>query len=207
MPRRCAEAVQRPRMRFVALFPFPIQNYTADGFGRITGGSLDVNDDFVMSANMGSLTGSYTLDQSSRGLISLTNSLGSIAQPLVLAFTLKADGSAGTLIELDANNFLTAGTMRQQHSGAFSLAALAGTSGAFAFEFDSDVPSRNSTVGRLQLSAGGSSSNGLADISSAGSGPVASAAQLVALFDRSGPDGNGRSTINIPINGITTNYI
>lgn len=180
---------------------------TANGFGQIIGGSVDVNDDFIMSTNADALTGSYTLDKNSRGMITLTNSIGSVAEPLTLAFTLKADGSAGNLIEIDANNFLTAGTIQQQQSSAFSLGALVGTSGAFAFEFDSDAPSRNGMVGRFQLSANGSSSNALADVSSAGNGLIAADVQLVVSFDRSGPDTNGRSTLNMSINGSTSSYI
>ena len=184
-----------------------VGSLTADGLGHITGGSIDVNDSLIMSSTGSPLTGSYTLDKNNRGIIATTNSIGSVTQPLAFAFSLKADGSAGDLIEFDANNFVVAGTMKLQDRGAFSLAALASASGSFAFEFDSDVPSRYSTVGRFTLFANGTSSNALADASNAGNGPVFTAKQLFASFTASGPDGNGRSTMKMTVNGITTNYV
>jgi hypothetical protein len=184
-----------------------VGSITADGLGHITDGSINVNDNFVISSNSSPLTGNYTLDKNNRGMIAIINRVGSVTQPLAFAFSLKADGSAGDLIEFDTNNFVVAGTMQQQDRGAFSLAALASASGSFAFEFHSEVPSRFSTIGRFRLFANGTSSNAVADASSAGNGPVFSAEQLFASFTASGPDGNGRSTMNMSVNGVTTNYI
>ena len=62
---------------------------TADGHGNITGGSIDLNDNVVISANSSALAGSYTLDGNSRGVVSLTNTIGSVTHPLAFAFTLR----------------------------------------------------------------------------------------------------------------------
>ena len=180
---------------------------TADGLGHITGASVEVNDNLAISSNSAPLAGSYTLDSNARGFITLTGVVGSVTQPLGFAFSLKGDGTAADIISFDANNFITAGTLLQQDPTAFSLASLAAGSGAFAFEFDSDAPSRSNTVGRFVLSANGASTSGIADVSVAGTGPTATAAALVVTLAPAGPDQNGRGTLSMSEGGAATNYV
>ncbi len=180
---------------------------TADGLDHINGGSIEVNDNLAISSNGSPLTGTYTLDANLRGIISFTNSIGSVAQPLAFAFTLRADGSGGDIIGVGANNFIIAGTMKRQDPTSFSLTALAGAANSFAFELGSDVPSRNTALGRFTLNAGGATSNGLIDMSVAGTGPTLINAQLLVTLATSGPDANGRSTLTLSEGGLTTNYV
>lgn len=184
-----------------------IGSIVADGLGHITGGSIEVNDDFAVSLNNGALTGTYTLDSNVRGVITLTSPVGSVAQPLAFAFTLRADGTSGDLIGFDNNNFIAAGTIQQQDKTAFSLAALSASSGSFAFEFDSAAAARTSTVGRFTLGANGISSGGLFDVSVAGTGPTTVGGSLSVTFAASGPDGNGRGSLSASENGAIANYV
>ena len=101
-----------------------VGSITSDGMGLITGGSVEVNDNFTISSNISPLVGNYTLDSDMRGRVTITNTVGSVTQPLEFAFTLKADGSAGNLIEFDANHFIAAGTIQHQDSGALFLLPL-----------------------------------------------------------------------------------
>ena len=179
----------------------------ADGLGHITSGSIEVNDNFAVSSSNSAVTGTYTLDSNVRGVITLTNSFGSVAQPLAFAFTLRADGTSGDLIGFDNNNFIVAGTIQQQDKTAFSLAALSASSGSFAFELDSAAAARTSTVGRFTLSANGISSGGLFDVSVAGTGPTTVGGSLSVTFAANGPDGNGRGTLSASENGASANYV
>src|SRR5258708_23400834 len=143
---------------------------TADGHGYITGGSIDVNDNAMISVNSTALAGSYTLDSNIRGIITLTNTIGSVTHPLAFAFTLRTDGTSGDVIGLDTNNFILAGTMQRQDSTAFSLSKLAGN---FAFEIDANSTGRRVVDGRFTLDQNGMGTNGLSDASWAGTGPTA----------------------------------
>jgi hypothetical protein len=184
-----------------------VGSIAADGLGHITGGSIVVNDNFAVSSNSAALTGTYSLDSSERGTITLTNTVGSVAQPLAFAFTLRADGASGSLIGIGSNNFVITGTLQRQDTTTLSLAALATGSSSFAFEIDSDVPSRSSTIGRFTLSANGTSNSGLFDVSVAGTGATTAGGSLSVTFAAAGPDANGRGSLSLSENGITTNYI
>jgi hypothetical protein len=172
---------------------------TADGMGHITGGSIDVNDNQVISSSSSALAGSYTFDSNSRGTITLTNTVGSVTNPLSFAFTLKADGSIGNLIGIDANGFIISGTMQKQDATAFSLAKIAGD---FAFELDSRGPSQNTLLGRFTLSSSGTTTNVVLDLAVAGVGPTgpATGGTVAATFAAAGPNGSGRGTVSLTDN-------
>jgi len=166
---------------------------TADGHGNITGGSVDVNDNQVINSSS-ALAGSYTLDSNFRGAITLTSAVPGVAHPLAFAFTLKADGSAGNMIGIDANGFIISGTMQKQDATAFSLAKIAGD---FAFELDSRGPNQNSLLGRFTLSSSGTTTNVVLDLGVAGVGPTgpATGGTVAATFAAAGPNGSGRGTV------------
>ena len=173
-----------------------VGSITADGLGHITGGSVDVNDNQIISSSTGALAGSYTLDSNFRGVITLTSAVGSVTHPLAIAFTLKTDGTFGDLIDADANNFVLSGRMQKQDATAFSLAKLAGD---FAFELDSRAPSQNSVLGRFTLGQAGTSTNIVFDASNSGvgtSGPL-SGGPLAVTFTASGPNGSGRGIFTV----------
>jgi hypothetical protein len=172
---------------------------TADGHGNITGGSVDVNDNQVISASSSALAGSYTLDSNFRGTITLTNTVGSVTHPLAFAFTLKADGTAGNMIGIDTNGFIISGTMQKQDATSFSLAKIAGD---FAFELDSRGPSQNTLLGRFTLSSSGTTTNVVLDLGVAGVGPTgpATGGTVAATFAAAGPNGSGRGTVSLTDN-------
>jgi hypothetical protein len=180
---------------------------SADGKGAIMAGSADVTDNFVLSSTT-ALVGTYTLDNTLRGVITLTDTFGSITHPLVFAFAMKSNGTFGEIMGLDANPFTVGGTIQQQTSSAFSLAGIAGS---YAFELDSNAPNetkRQSTIGRFTLAANGTTTNGLLDTSLAGTGPTSSSAAFSAVFNGAGPStSSGRGTLTINQNNVVTNYV
>jgi len=179
---------------------------TADGHGNITGGSLDVNDNQVISSSS-ALAGTYTLDSNSRGIITLTNMVGSVTHPLAFAFTLKADGTAGNMIGVDANNFVISGTIQKQDAAGFSLAQLAGD---YAFELSSRALSQSTLLGRFTLGQSGASTNVVFDLSVSGfgaTGPIMGG-PVTATFAAAGPNGSGRGTLTLTDNSsVTENFV
>jgi hypothetical protein len=177
---------------------------TADGHGNITGGSVDVNDNLVISSSSGALSGSYTFDSNSRGTITLTNTVGSVIHPLAFAFTLKTDGTAGSMIGIDANGFVISGAIQKQDATAFSFSKLAGD---FAFEFTANAAGRLAVIGRFTLGQNGMSTNGIADFSQAGTGPTFTNTSLSFTLAAAGPNASGRGTMSSTDPGGTANFV
>lgn len=172
---------------------------TADGNGHITSGAVDLNDNLVVSSSS-AVTGVYTSDANHRGIISFTNTLGSVARPLAFTFSMKANGTTAEMIGFDANNFIISGTMQKQDSNAFSLSALAGN---FVFETDSHGPIQRSNIGSFTLQSNGSAA-GIDDASIAGVGPLVASNQFSGLY--AAPGANGRALWTVSENGVTKNY-
>ena len=172
----------------------------ADGNGHITGGAIDLNDSQALSSS-GAVTGTYTSDSNHRGVISFTNSLGTVAHLLAFAFSLKTNGTTAEMIGFDANNFVITGTMQKQDPTAFSLSTLAGT---FVYENDSHGPTQSSNIGRFVLAASGSAT-GIDDASLAGSTPLLPSNPFTATYATPGANGSSAWTVNE--NGITTNFV
>jgi hypothetical protein len=177
---------------------------TADGKGNITAGSADVTDNFVLSSSI-ALVGTYTLDNTLRGVITLASALGSIAHPLVFGISMKSNGTSGDIMGLDANPLTIGGTIQQQTPSAFSLANIAGN---YVFELDSNAPNekqRQSTIGRFTLPANGTATNGFLDTSVAGTGTSSTNASFTAAFNAP-IAGSGRGILTVT-QGSTTNYV
>jgi hypothetical protein len=180
---------------------------TADGQGHITGGSVDVNDNQVISSSSAAIAGSYTIDSNFRGVISLTYTVGSVTHPLGFAFTLKADGSFGEMIGSDANKFVLSGTMQKQDATAFFLTKLAGN---FAFEVDSRAPAQLSVLGRFTLDPTGACTNVFLDgsVSGVGATGLQTGGTVAATFAVAGPNGSGRGTLSLTDqNNQTPNFV
>lgn len=191
----------------------------ADGFGHITTGEADVNDNGIVSLES-PLAGTYAFDsnippigtytfdgnaQGTLGTIALTYTTGTVSQPLAFGFSLQSSGSFGQIMSLDTNNFVASGTLEQQSSSVFTpsglegdyVVALNGTSGGTA----------TAVVGRLSLGSGGTSSNVAFDRSIAGvgtAGPTTGGAATVA-FGSAGPDADGRGTFTLALNDALGN--
>ena len=171
----------------------------ADGLGHITGGTVDVNDNGVVSSSS-TLAGTYTIDSNQRGTITLTNTVGSVTHTLTFGFALRASGVFGDIMDLDTNNFIVAGTMQQQNSSAFSLSGLAGD---YIVELNGrNASAPTSVLGRFTLGQNGASTNVAFDRSIAGTGsagPTTGACASVT-FAAAGPDTNGRGTLTVTLN-------
>jgi len=180
-----------------------VGSVNADGNGNITGGSLDLNDNQTHITFGGPLTGTYTLGTALQ-LLTLTNiTLPNSGINPVFAFTIDAEGQLGDIIEFDSSGILAAGVIQKQDPTALNLATLAGD---FAFELDSNLPVRNSALGRFTLAADGSISNGLVDRSVAGAGAVFSGQLLGGPLAQ--PDAQGRGTLSLtPVGGSAQNYV
>ena len=181
----------------------------ADGLGNISGGEVDVNDNGTVSSNS-SLTGTYLFDATGNntlGTIMLTNLVTNVAQPLGFAFSLQASGGFGSIMSLDANNFIAEGTMELQSASALSLSAMAGDWVVTINGRISSIPT--SALGRFTLASSGATSNVAFDRSVAGStagtaGPTTGASATVT-FAGAGPDAIGRGTFTLALNDALAN--
>ena len=195
-------------------------SFTADGAGHITGGEMDVNDDGALGNNASSLSGTYTLDENLRGVITITNAISGLAHPPAFSFTVESTGTTGDLISLDLNEFATSGFLQRQQivAPAFvkRVAGLAsgprpngieGSSGApagnFVFRTTWDDPGVDQVglVGRLTVNPDGTISNGLVDAADIYNGNDLTNAS--ATGSSTAPDASGRGTLTLSITGET----
>src|SRR5271154_1891657 len=79
-----------------------IGNIAADGSGKITAGSLDLNTGSAATARSSSLNGTYTLNSTLNGTITLSANISAAAQPLLFTVALTPGGKSGTLTAGDA---------------------------------------------------------------------------------------------------------
>jgi hypothetical protein len=173
---------------------------TADGSGHITNGAVDVNDGAVVSS-AAAVTGTYTLGSNFRGIITFTDTVGSVTHPFAFAFTMKANGTSAAIIGFDENLFVISGTIQKQDQTAFSLAALAGD---FAFETDSNMGGRISHIGRFTLGTNGATTNAIDDASLAGQDPLLTDNSFSAQYEA--PASNGRGTATVTESGVTRSF-
>jgi hypothetical protein len=185
-------------------------SFKADGFGHITAGEVDVNDNGT-AATSSSVSGTYSFDNTGTGnnttlgTVSLSTTVGTVAtHALGFAFSLQASGAFGQIMSLDQNGFIAAGTMQLQSSSAFTLAGLAGD---FVASLDGRTSSSpTSALGSFTLASSGATSNDTFDRSIAGVGTAATTgASAAVLFAPAGPDANGRGTFTLTLNdGLAT---
>jgi hypothetical protein len=181
---------------------------TSDGNGNITAGEFDVDNDGGITHAPSPLTGTYTLTPSAgvlRGAITITNfKFPNSTSDIILKFTLSADGSNGTVVELDGVGYRDSGTIQLQDP-----AALTGSipTGSFAFGLDSDAPvgGRIVEAGQLVLASGGTVS-GLVDQSKAADPSPRYSATPIDSGTTSAPDSSGRGTLSVTISGTTSTY-
>jgi hypothetical protein len=182
-------------------------SFTADGKGNITAGDIDVNDNGVHSTSATPLSGTYAFDTfqttgtigyGALGTIVLTNTVGSITHTLKFGFSLNSGGTFGSIADLSANSFVTAGTMQKQT--VLTLSGLAnGSTNSYVVELDgrnlqpAAVPT--SVIGRLTLAAAGTTTVLSFDRSMSGVGTAGPSTPTIGTF--SATDGNGRGTFTV----------
>ncbi|MGA8767155.1 MAG: hypothetical protein WB559_09055 [Candidatus Acidiferrales bacterium] len=193
-------------------------SFTADGAGRITGGELDVNDEGALGTNGSALTGTYTLDENLRGVITISNTITHLAHSPAFSFTLDSTGAVGDLISQDANEFATSGFLqRQQFVAPAVVKAVAGSSsgrhpngtlslsgapaGNFVFRTTSDDPGIDQIglVGRFTVNPDGTVSQGLVDAADIFNGNDLTNA--LTTGGSTAPDASGRGTLTLNITG------
>lgn len=184
-------------------------SFKADGFGHITAGEVDVNDNGVLSSSS-SVAGTYAFDANGGGAlvtVTLTNSVGTppLPNPLAFGIALQASGAFGDIMDVDANDFIVAGTVQQQSSAVFSLSSLAAD---YIITLDGrNAVTPTSVIGRFTLGASGTTSNVAFDRSFAGvgtAGPTTDPSAVVT-FAAAGPDTNGRGTFTLMLNDALIN--
>jgi len=180
---------------------------TSDGNGNITSGEFDVDNDGGITHAPSPLTGTYTLTATNgvfRGAITITNfKFPNSTSNIVLKFAISADGSNGSVVELDGVGYRNSGTIQLQDPSAISAAP----SGSFAFGLDSDAPIGGRTVEVGQLVFGSSASvTGLVDESKAADPSPRYAAAPIDSGTVGSPDSSGRGTLSITVAGTTSQY-
>jgi hypothetical protein len=181
---------------------------TSDGKGNITAGEFDVDNDGGITHAPAPLTGTYTLTPSNgifRGAITITNfKFPNSTSNLVFKFTLSADGTNGSVVELDGVGYRDSGTIQLQDPSALTSSI---PSGSFAFGLDSDAPvgGRIVEAGQLVLASSGSVS-GLVDQSKAADPSPRYSATPIDSGTVTTPDSSGRGTLSVTISGTTSQY-
>jgi hypothetical protein len=174
----------------------------ADGTGKITAGTLDLNQGSAATMRGSSVTGTYTLDSALHGTITVATNASAGAQPMSFTVALAPDGKSGILTAGDTGGFQMNGTLRQQDASALALEK---TAGEFAFKLAANSAERVATVGRFSIAAN-ANITGLADSSASGAGPVFTSAGVVGRVTAS-PDANGRGTFNLAMAGETSQLV
>jgi len=179
---------------------------TSDGNGNITAGEFDVDNDGGITHAPSPLTGTYTLTATNgvfRGAITITNfKFPNSTSNIVLKFVLSADGTNGSVVELDGVGYRNSGTIQLQDSSAISAAP----SGSFAFGLDSDAPLGGRTVEVGQLVFGSGSVSGVVDESKAADPSPRYSAAPIDSGTVGSPDSSGRGTLSISVAGTTSQY-
>jgi len=161
----------------------------ADGAGKITGGSLDFNRNRAPSIRANSLTGTYSLDATRQGRISLSTIPGA-GRSLTLSFVLASDQQSATLT--DTNDASMSGRLIHQDPTAFNLARI---SSDFVFKLEANTSNRIATIGKLTIGAN-SAISGMVDQSQAGDDPILESASAAGRLTAA-PDTNGRGTFTL----------
>jgi hypothetical protein len=168
-----------------------VGSITADGAGNITGGSIDLNRNRASSAHIAGVTGTYTLDSTMHGRISVATVPGS-DRPLTFSLALASDMQSGVITGSDSNGVALSGRLLRQDRTAFSLAKI---SSGFIFKLESNSSDRLATIGTLNI---GSNSilSGMADESKSGVDVIFAAAPIAGRL-LVPPDADGRGTFTL----------
>jgi len=181
---------------------------TSDGSGNITAGEFDTDNGGGITHAPSPLNGTYTLTSQNgvlRGIITISNyKFPGNNATIVFKFVLSADGSNGSIVELDGVGYRDAGTFQRQDPAAL---AAGNVSGSFAFGLDSDAPVGGRIVedGQLVFLNGGNVT-GIVDQSKAGNASPTYSATPTTAGTSTTPDASGRGTLSLTISGTTSTY-
>jgi hypothetical protein len=170
-----------------------------DGFGFIAGSTMDVNDAGSVSPTFGSFSGTYTVDPTGRGTMSLyVPGLGN--NTLDFAFYVV---SANEFLMVSAdpiylNNFILGGSSEIQNGSPFTSASFDG--GSIFSMTGSNGSTPEDTVGRFDFNG---ASNTMVHFDENNGGNVTVGGMYSGAYDL---ELNGRGTLNLenPTNGSVT---
>lgn len=174
-------------------------NFIADGTGKVTGGTEDIEDAATgfSGTNAGSFAitgGTYTIGADDRGILSFTDANGhTFTFDLALSQVGSAPSGAssqGAMIETDASGNNFTGTFALQKSADFSTTVLTGGY-AFGFSGWDSTPQSDVVVGSASIS-GGAVSSGLLDENDAGK--LSSAVSFTGTLTVNSSSGRGTIT-------------
>ena len=145
-------------------------SFTADGVGNITAGRTDSNSPYYASAEQGAFTGSYSIGEDDRGLLTLKNGSGTTSY-YCFALDSFASGVAagGRLVSDQTNAQVDSGTISAQGGSGNSLSSVKG-SWAFGLQGakldgNNGKLTRQARAGYLTLDGAGHVSAGELDMS------------------------------------------
>ena len=178
---------------------------TADGSGHITSGVFDYNSK-AMGMISGSLTGSYSLDATNHGTMSVITTGGTFLYSVSANSVGTAPATIATLTEFDdAGNSPSGqhggGVCYRQDSSKFTSANLSGGY-AFGMTGESGGGTPRATIGRLSMSGGSISSGNVDQING---NTFTSAITFTGTYGV--PDSNGRFTMALNTPGGTMTFI
>ena len=147
-----------------------IGSFTADGAGNITAGQSDSNSPYYSGPKQGSFTGSYSIGEDNRGLLTLNYASGPTSY-FCFALDSIANGVAasGRLVSDQSNAQIDSGAIIAQGTGANTLSSLKG-SWAFGLQGvkidgNNGQPTRQARAGYLTLDGSGNVGAGELDLS------------------------------------------
>ena len=180
-----------------------VGSFTVNGSGVVSGGVEDVNSSSIPGATTLSFTsGSYSIQSSGKGSLSLTNSTGT------LQFSVVMTSSTNGLITETDGNATASGNFTVQDTTTFANLT-SNINGPYVFDFSGLSPQGvgESLIGQFTGNGGGGISAGIVDVNS---GAVASGVQSIAgaSFTQDAVNGSsfGRGTATLTANGSTFNF-
>jgi hypothetical protein len=180
-----------------------VGSFSANGSGAISGGIQDLNSGIVPGATTLAITGgSYSINSSGKGTLSLIDAAETIQVSVVLTST-----SAGLLTETDG--FATAsGNFTAQDTSTFS-GYPNNVSGPYVFDYSGVDPNGagESLVGQMVANGGGGLSSGVIDINDdfTPSGELQISGGTFVIDSTNGAT-FGRGTATLTAGGTTFNY-
>jgi hypothetical protein len=179
-----------------------VGSFIADGNGNITNGVEDVS---VFQTSAGTLAftpSQYSVQADGRGVISLTNSTGTLTFSITMLTP-----TNGLIVETDGIA-TGSGTFALQNTNLFNTGGL---SGAYVFDFSGldSGGSPDSIVGQLVSTGSGTLSSGLLDENDGAmlSGPQVFTGGANYVMDATNGATFGKGNVTFVANGVTYNYI
>jgi hypothetical protein len=166
-------------------------SFVSDGNGNITSGEIDANESFN-TANITTVTGTYTLDSNLRGVITLNQGLPGFSETPAFGFVISSSTNKGYIVTVDSDENAVSGVLLGQSASVLNTFT---PSGKFIFRGASDGSlDREGEVGQMTIGSGGAYT-GLVDRQDVGEGALDSDAAINGTF--SATDAAGRGTFSL----------